>query len=440
MSDVTPIVEVLPESIESSDTDILSDQELRQLLKSMGRLCVFNVVRKADVEKLPNWVYSGSGAIQENAWEIYNIVSFEPEWWKAADPGILVTGHFSFERAGDIKMWIREKRQIPIEDKNGFRRNLTVYELSPDADVKRYERHLAAVSQKNQSIEAARQEEQLAKNAAKMEEEKAKAEAKRQAELAEEKKRIEAQKENVRIALRLSLENAAKALPQMVKLPEVHVSKNLSAKGFTAQIYAPRHNDLMKLVNERDWAGVVHLVNGKLEKPSDVGDALYALGGVGSQSAIETWGVTIEVKSSKQMLDRGFIDYSTMSYIKIIRLPASPEDIVKMNGPELSISIPENNYAASTGGKYVTRMAGGDGYLYKMPLGGDLVYFCESPVERWSVPTPLQNEINRIETSVVELNQKSAMGQISTEELRKRGIQLAREFYQFVSDTLMVQF
>lgn len=439
--DVAPTGEVLPASVESSDADILSDQELRQLLKTIGRLCVFNVVRKADVEKLPNWVYSGSGAIQENAWEIYNIVSFEPEWWKAADPGILVTGHISFERAGDIKMWIREKRQIPIEDKNGFRRNLTVYELSPDEDVKRYERHLAAVFQKSQAVEAARQNEQQAVDNAKKEEEKARAEAGRQAELAEEKKRVEAQKEFARQALHLSLENAAKSLPQMVKLPEIHVSKKLAAKGFAGQIYAPRHDELQKYISNKDWEGLVRFVGGKLEKASDVGDALYELGGRGAPDVPNSWWATVEVKSSAQALEGSFVDYKIMSYIKVIRLPAAPENIVEMNGEKLFINIPENNFAASTGNRYAAKLPGGNGYSYKIPLGGDLVFFCESPLENsaWANPL-LQNEIRRIEVAVADLNQKFATGQITADELHKRGIQLAKEFYQFVSGTLMVQY
>lgn len=446
--DVAPIVEVLPTSIELSDTDILSEQELQQLLKSIGRHCQFYVARRADVEKWPNWVYSGSGAIRENAWEIYDIISFEPERWQAADPGVLVTGSISFERDGQMQMWIREKRKIPIEDKNGFRRNLTVYEPSPDADVQKYGRHMAAVRQKEQVIETSKQNMEQAEATANKEKEQAAENARRD--------------EEARKARADAIEYAATVIPDAVRLPEVHLSPKLAARGFTITVHTPRHDELIRNVAKKDWAAVVRIVAGRLESRQDVDVAVKRLtgfkelnGGYESEPWNEkpvqwgdaeervswdetgkSWEVSIEISSPNFKFEHEYIDYPNRTYILVLKLPANPEKLVKIYRSELSIIIPYGNTTPGGGDVNMrwTKLAGSNGYLYRVPLGGSHVYFLEYP---W-VGNPRQGVLGsayeKIRTAVLDLNQRMANGMIDEKGLKEAGVKLATGFYQFISE------
>ena len=447
MSEVAPIVEVLPESIESSDTDILSDQELQQLLKSIGRYCQFYVARRADVEKWPNWVYSGSGAIRENVWEIYNIVSFEPERWQAADPGILVTGPISFEREGQMQMWIRENRQMLIEDKNGFRRNLTVYELSPDADVQKYRRHMAAYQKKEQAIETAKRNEEQAEAA-----------ANKKKELAAENARRD---EEARKALADAIKYASTVIPDAVKLPRVILSKKLAARGFTTKIHTPQHDTLVTSVERRDWAEVVRLVAGRIENRKDVDLAVRRLTGserpggwqyrkewvTGKRSEVEdrdlydpekSWEVTIEISSPSFKLDHRYLRLGNpypQLYIRALELPADPETLVLITpwGPDkITLQILLNRYTGQTKtDPDWTELAEGNGFLYKMPRGGNILYFMECPEERGSL---LDLGFDKIEVELRSLNQKEESGQIDRDELYRAGVKLVTEFYRYISE------
>ena len=446
ISDVAPIVEVVPASIESSDADILSEQEREQLLKSIGRYCQFYVARRADVEKWPNWVYSGSGAIRENAWEIHNIVSFEPERWQAADPGILVTGPISFEREGQMQMWIREKRQMPFEDKNGFRRNLTVYELSPDADVQKYRRHMAAYQQKEQAIEAAKRNRELAEAAANKEK-----------ELALEKARRD---EDARKALADAIEYAATVIPDAVRLPEVHLSKKIAERGFVAEIHTSHHSELFKSVRMKDWAEVVRIVSGKIETRKDVNDAVIRLtsyrdefhytpewwnegarqsGSTTIELSGESWEVAVEIISQDLVLDHRLIDMSGQIYLHLLKLPGDPKKLVYMKQDKINVDVPRYTLRSNDAGFYDgiwTCLAANNGFIYRVPLGGSKIFVFEDGVRSMAH----EEFVESVWKAVKALNQQKTFGNNDTQELMDKGVQVASRYYQFVAGKLMTQF
>lgn len=419
--------------IKYSDSDILSGGELERIKRSVGEYAGFSVIQRADFDAFPSLRMYG-----ENIWEIrFQLIE---------DHAFLDTFNESFERPGWAEMWIRERIRIPVEDTKGFRRNVVVYETSPDEDVKRYERHMEAVRQKEQAIEAAKQKKEQAEASAKIEN-----------ETAIEKARKE---EEARQALADAIEYAATVIPDAVRLPEVHLSKKIVERGFVAEIHTPHHSELFKSVKMKDWAEVVRIVSGKIETRKDVNDAAIRLtsyrdefhytpewwneGGRQSGSTTielsgESWEVAVEIRSQDLVLDHRLIDMSGQIYLHLLKLPGDPKKLVYMKQDKINVDVPRYTLRSNDAGfddGIWTCLAANNGFIYRVPLGGSKIFVFEDGVRSMAH----EEYVESVWKAVTALNQQKTFGNNDTQELMDKGVQVANRYYQFVAGKLMTQF
>ena len=419
--------------IEYSDSDILSGGELERIKRSVGEYAGFSVIQRADFDAFPSLRMYG-----ENIWEIrFQLIE---------DHAFLDTFNESFERPGWAEMWIRERIRIPVEDTKGFRRNVVVYETSPDEDVKRYERHMEAVRQKEQAIEAAKQKKEQAEASAKIE-----------IETAIEKARKE---EEARQALADAIEYAATVIPDAVRLPEVYLSKKIVERGFVAEIHMPHHSELFKSVKMKDWAEIVRIVSGKIETRKDVNDAVIRLtsyrdefhytpewwneGGRQSGSTTielsgESWEVAVEIRSQDLVLDHRLIDMSGQIYLHLLKLPGDPKKLVYMKQDKINVDVPRYTLRSNDAGfddGIWTCLAANNGFIYRVPLGGSKIFVFEDGVRSMAH----EEYVESVWKAVTALNQQKTFGNNDTQELMDKGVQVANRYYQFVAGKLMTQF